>query len=269
MCLYTVGNIFLEFVTLLTYKRNTAMAREKLREQQPEITIDDVQPVQDGFVHAYTGTATLHGVRAVAYLDIVEREHWPAGHYLPHAYELTFSYERLAKKGSMDPHCEADTGDRLIAHLRERMLTQMREAGWRRVGQTRQGRDIWQHRPSLSSPAPSISSGREQPEMEAVLSRVPGEPEQAKREEGRLSKDPSDQGDATRVQQQTRIYTSRAITFTCVQCGRTVTEQRFPSHRPLYCSNPTCKREATRKKTRERVANYRRRHPDARKKQRA
>jgi hypothetical protein len=236
------------------------MAREKLREQQPEITIDDLHPVQDGFVHAYSGTATLHGVRAYAYLDIVEREHWPAGLYLPQAYELTCSYERLAKQGSMDPSRLADTGDRLIADLREQMLIQMIDSGWRRVGKTRQGRDIWQHRPPGSSPVSRPSSGVA-PEMEAVPSRV-------SEEAAELPALASSISEAGSVQQQTRVYTSRAITFTCVQCGRTVTEQRFPSHRPLYCSNPTCKREATRKKTRERVANYRRRHPDARKKQR-
>ncbi len=241
------------------------MAREK--HKQPEVQIDDLHPVHDGFVHAYKGTATLQGVRAYAYLDIVERGHWPPGLYLPGAYELTFSYERLSKKGSMDPHRLQDTGDRLVAHLRERMLAQMREAGWQVVGKTKEGRDIWQHRPSLT-PLQSVLLGGA-PEMEAVVPQVSPSMEQAKREEGRLPAEKSSQCDATRVQQQTRVYTSRAITFTCRQCGRIVTEQRFPSHTPLYCSNPACKQEATRKKTCERVAKYRRLHPDARKKQRA
>jgi hypothetical protein len=230
------------------------MAREK--HKQPEVQIDDLHPVHDGFVHAYKGTATLQGVRAYAYLDIVERGHWPPGLYLPGAYELTFSYERLSKKGSMDLHRLQDIGDVLIARLREQMLSRMRAVGWQVVGKTKQGRDIWQHHPSLS-PAQSVLPG------------VAPEMEQAKREEGRLPAEKSSQCNATRVQQQTRVYTSRAITFTCRQCGRIVTEQRFPSHTPLYCSNPACKQEATRKKTRERVAKYRRLHPDARKKQRA
>ena len=208
------------------------MARKQ--HQSPEIQLDDLHPLQDGFVHAYQGMATLQGVRAVAYLDTVEPGHWLPGHFRPDAYELTFSYDRLSKKGHMDADRLDDLGHVLLDRLRERMMDAMHAAGWQVVDHTSEGRAIWQHRPSLPVPFPSQTPGTE--------------------------------ADTSKERTQTRLVQTRAVTFTCVQCGREVTEQRFPSHAPLYCSNPTCKQEANRMKTRARVANYRRLHPDARKK---
>ena len=60
-----------------------------------------------------------------------------------------------------------------------------------------------------------------------------------------------------------RRLKKRTVTFTCTVCGKTVTQQRFPSHLPKYCSD-TCKETDTREKTRERVAAWRKAHPDAR-----
>ena len=62
-----------------------------------------------------------------------------------------------------------------------------------------------------------------------------------------------------------RRMKKRAVTFTCTVCGETVTQQRYPSHLPKYCSD-TCKESDTREKTRERVAAWRKTHPDARSK---
>lgn len=67
----------------------------------------------------------------------------------------------------------------------------------------------------------------------------------------------------------TRTVYTRPVTFKCQWCHQTVTEDRFPSHMPLYCQNSACKQAATRAKTRERVANWRKSHPDARRKQKA
>src|SRR4051812_38114529 len=50
---------------------------------------------------------------------------------------------------------------------------------------------------------------------------------------------------------------TRPVTFVCQQSGQEVTEERYPSHIPLYCSKPECKAEATRAKTRQRVAAWR------------
>ena len=65
-----------------------------------------------------------------------------------------------------------------------------------------------------------------------------------------------------------RRVKKRAVTFTCSVCGETVTQQRFPSHVPKYCSD-ACResqesRDAMREKTRLRVAAWREAHPDAR-----
>ncbi len=243
------------------------MARER-HKQQPEMQIDDLHPISDGFVHAYTGTATLHGIRAVAYLDIVERDHWPPGCYMSNAYELTYSYERLAKKGPQDTERLRERGHHLVEQLRERMLVAMHEAGWQVIGQTKEGREIWQHRPPLSSsPASAAAASHDlAPATEASDPRME-ETGEAQPLDRLLVEEMKGEDEAGSVQCQIRVYTSRAITFTCVQCGREVTEQRFPSHTPLYCSNPACKKEGNRLKTRARVEKHRRLHPKARKKQ--
>ncbi len=241
------------------------MVREK--HKQPEMQIDDLHPISDGFIHAYTGTATLHGIRAVAYLDIVERDHWPPGRFLSNAYELTCSYERLAKKGPQDTERLRARGHHLVEQLRERMLAAMHEAGWQVVGQTKEGREIWQHRPSFSQePASAAEVSRDQTPATQASGNVMEVLAEA-HPLGQLSSEAKGDDQAGSVQCQIRVYTTRSITFTCVQCGREVTEQRFPSHTPLYCSNPACKKEGNRLKTRARVAKYRRLHPRARKKQ--
>ncbi len=201
------------------------------RNKQPEITIDDFHPRHDGFVQTYKGTWKEQGMIAAAWLDTVERDHFPRGLFLRDAYELSSTYERF-QGGPASGARQEELGAELARALRGLMETGMKAAGWQVVGKTKEGRDIWQHRP----PAPSVPL-------------VKGE-----RESG--------------VQYRTRLVSTRAITFTCVQCGQEVTEQRFPSHTPLYCSNPACKQEANRVKTRERVAKYRQLHPDARKKKR-
>jgi hypothetical protein len=53
-----------------------------------------------------------------------------------------------------------------------------------------------------------------------------------------------------------RTIHTRAVTFTCAWCGRTTTQQRFPSPKPMYCSD-VCKEEAQRERTRERVRRLR------------
>jgi hypothetical protein len=156
--------------------------------------------------------------------------------------------------------------------LRERMLAGMHEAGWQVVGQTKQGQQIWQHRPPLSSSpatASGVSSSGQTSGTEAS-DGVMGESGEAQHPDQLPACVPGEERDeAARVKRQTRVYTSRAITFTCVQCGREVTEQRLPSHTPLYCSNPACKKEGNRLKARARAEKYRRRQANARKEQQA
>ncbi len=55
-----------------------------------------------------------------------------------------------------------------------------------------------------------------------------------------------------------RSVSKRRITFTCVQCQQTVTQWRYPSRGPKYCSDP-CRDEAHAEQIRERVRRYRER----------
>ncbi|HEU5377552.1 MAG TPA: hypothetical protein VFV38_19185 [Ktedonobacteraceae bacterium] len=65
----------------------------------------------------------------------------------------------------------------------------------------------------------------------------------------------------TSAQQQKNIVRStRPITFTCRQCGQKVTEERYPSHTPLYCA--ACQPEVVKARTRARVAAYRKRQTE-------
>ena len=52
-----------------------------------------------------------------------------------------------------------------------------------------------------------------------------------------------------------RTRTTREMTFTCAWCTQTVTQQRYPSPKPMYCTE-TCEQEAQREKTRVRVQNF-------------
>jgi len=127
---------------------------------------------------------------------------------------------------ALSPELEAQ-GFQMEDQLRAHLLMVLPGAGWYEIDRTRDNQPIWRYGSSVST---------------LVLEQ--------KNELARRSR---------------TVYT-RAVTFTCQGCYTEVTEQRFPSHLPLYCSNPACKKEATRQKTRARVAAWREAHPDARKK---
>ncbi len=156
------------------------------REKHAEISIDDFHPRNDGSVQMYKGIWAEQGMIATAWLDTVERDHFPRGLFLRDAYELSSTYERI-QGGPASGARQEELGAELARKLRERMETEMKAAGWQVVTHTREGQEIWQHKPALSS-APSI------PEVK------------------------SERG----VQYRTRLVHTHAITFTCVQCGREV-----------------------------------------------
>ena len=58
-----------------------------------------------------------------------------------------------------------------------------------------------------------------------------------------------------------RTIHTRPVSFTCQQCQRTVTQQRFPGPVPRYCGD-WCRGQAQRARTRERVQRFRARHHD-------
>ncbi len=54
----------------------------------------------------------------------------------------------------------------------------------------------------------------------------------------------------------TRTITTKSITFRCAHCGNTVTQERYPSRKPMYCTD-TCKKEVEKEQTRLRVQRLR------------
>ncbi len=118
-----------------------------VREKQAEISIDDFHPRNEGFVQSYKGQWREQGMIATVWLDPVERDHFPHGIFLRDAYELTSTYER-AKGGPPRGTRQADLGAELAHKLAERMKVEMQAVGWQVVAQTREGRDIWQHKPA-------------------------------------------------------------------------------------------------------------------------
>ncbi len=122
-----------------------------------DITIADFHPRRDGFIQTYKGEWREQGMCATAWLDIVEREHFPRGIFLKDAYELSSMYERIPGGKARGTHQE-ELGAKLARKLRERMETQMRAAGWQVVGKTREGRDIWQYKPVPVTPKHAVTT---------------------------------------------------------------------------------------------------------------
>src|ERR687883_2137723 len=60
-----------------------------------------------------------------------------------------------------------------------------------------------------------------------------------------------------------RDWRTRPVSFTCMGCGQTITQERFPGPTPRYCS-PGCQARATEERRREqtpaRGRRYRERH---------
>ena len=54
----------------------------------------------------------------------------------------------------------------------------------------------------------------------------------------------------------TRTIQTRQITFKCAYCGARVTQQRYPSPKPMYCTD-TCRKEVEKEQTRLRVKRLR------------
>jgi hypothetical protein len=117
-----------------------------VREQQAEISIDDLHPRNDGFVQSYKGQWREQGMLATAWLDPADPHRFQLGVFLRDAYELTSIYER-AKGGQPRTTRQAERGAKLAHKLRERMKAEMKAAGWQVVAQTKEGQDIWQHKP--------------------------------------------------------------------------------------------------------------------------
>jgi hypothetical protein len=133
---------------------------------QAEISIDDFHPRNDGFIQSYKGTWKEQGMIATAWLDTVEPGHFPAGLFLPNAYELSSTYERVLggpARGSRQEELGAD----LARKLSDRMKIDMKAAGWQVVAKTREGKDIWQYRPARVFPVQNVTS------IQVTVTRTP------------------------------------------------------------------------------------------------
>jgi hypothetical protein len=189
-------------------------------EQHNDVTIDDFHPRRDGFVQSYKGEWREQGMVATAWLDLVERDHFPRGLYLKDAYELSSTYERTAG-GKARGTQQEEQGAELAHKLRERMKSAMREAGWQVVAHTKEGKDIWQYKPERVAPAKQSAPAENVTSTQVVVTRR-----------------------------------ARNVIFTCEVCGTHTSQLRMPGPKPRYCSD-TCKDEAQRMKSRARVANFR------------
>ena len=166
-------------------------------------------------------------------------------------FVLRTSCRKASDLGQFSP-CQPELLERIQRHLSA--------SGWLVIG--RLGNPptvVWQHQNRLwgkerdqSRPVQNV----ERPEQQTNSTSLP------------LRSEPDHRGDEVAKPQEefkasrliSRTSTSRAVTFTCVWCKQEVTEQRFPSHLPLYCSNPECKKAAVRAKSRERTADWRKSH---------
>lgn len=261
----------------------------KMQEVPPQIHMADFHPKKDGFVQSYKSIWQEAGVVVVIWLDIVDRDHWQRGHYRPSAYELVSSIGTMS--GRPPGAIQEKTARRCLRAFRPQVLAAMTDAGWEEVDTTCEGQPIYQYRPGLScgrtldANNPNGSKGQRECELPDIVlvgsgAEVSNEGNQVcEREQIELGADDLLELDQNcqaelprchmvevvgnreaheRGQQPaySREVWTREITFTCIGCRKTVTQQRYPGRIPLYCGDG-CKNEVQREKTRERVARHR------------
>lgn len=65
-----------------------------------------------------------------------------------------------------------------------------------------------------------------------------------------------------RAREYKRVIKTRPVTFTCIECESTVTEDLYPGPAPRYCNN--CLQEVRRRQNADRVRRWRERQRKAR-----
>lgn len=176
-----------------------------------------------------------------------------------------------------------ERGLALLRLLRERVITALEGAGWQDAGQNYEGRPLWRYvgpvtreQPLLPLPtetkaAPSKSLAsiaqphRREPKATTAVPISLARP--AEKAVPVLSPPQSNQVSLARKRIEVPVATrpraayqrtvhTRLVTFTCVQCGTTSTEQRFPGPLPRYCTE-ACRQQARRAGTLARVHRFR------------
>jgi len=225
------------------------------------------------------------GILAYAWLETVEAGQWPLGIFEDIAYVLDCTSSRVAKQGTMSSRQKAlglEMTDLLRSHLVDVLLAN----GWSTPYKTKAGRDIWvwyaegHPRRTTQAPEPATKArelvlsehdlldiivagfgaevpGEAQADQDQVLELLLAEPEKPRSHVVNVigGSEAKERGQEPAYSRE--VFT-REVTFTCIVCGDTVTQQRYPGHMPLYCSEG-CREARVAEKTRERVAKHRER----------
>lgn len=227
------------------------MARQKRAE--PEVSIDSLHPVNDGFVRAFWGKWTEQGVIAQAVLSIVETENWRRGQYLSNAYELVSLSPTTVSGRPLGP-LQEETARLLLRKLRERMLDLMKVAGWRSVAITKNGQPIYQYRPAVRAEGVTLPLAPAQlAENETTSQKAAGHANREQQVQAQQTKTYTIYGSeearkSGREPAYSRKVSAKLIPFRCAICNQEVSEWHFPGQKPTVCAKPACKREAVRRR---------------------
>jgi hypothetical protein len=184
---------------------------------------------------------------------IILRPYYPSG-----VYQWEIYWDRINTKirRKLTPG-QSERGWALARLLSERLKAALVVAGWQDAGTNYEGRLLWRF---VGPPA------SEQPPL-LPLTEVPAQP--PKRQRKKVST-PTPIPVASQVVTQTRAHglaayqrtiQMQSVTFTCAQCGQTITRLRYPG-KICYCSKE-CQQEAKRVQTRARVQRLRARRKAA------
>lgn len=175
-----------------------------------------------------------------------------------------------------------ERGLALLQLLRERLTLALEASGWQSAGVNYEGRSLWRYAGPATSEQPSAPSAgiaTQKPALSSLLTRpqrrskrantpapvppapltetptfalTPPQPDQVQP----VSKRVEVPGATKPRAAFRRTIHTRLVTFTCEQCGTTVSQQRFPGPHPRYCTE-ACKQEAMRVGTLARVHRFR------------
>ena len=254
------------------------------------IQINQAQLLQKQELHPdYEGYSLAkweqQGILAYAWLETVEAGQWPLGIFEDTAYVLDCTSSRVAKQGTMSSRQKA-LGLEMTDLLRSYLVDVLLANSWSTPYKTKAGRDIWvwyaegHPRRTTQAPEPATKAGEavlsEHDLPDVIIARVgavvPGEAQAdqdhvlelmlAEPEKPRSHVVEVIGGSEAKERGQQPAYSrevfTKLVTFTCIVCGDTVTQQRYPGHTPLYCSEG-CREVRVAEKTRERVAKHRER----------
>ena len=170
-----------------------------------------------------------------------------------------------------------ERGLALLQVLRERLTSALEAAGWQNAGVNYEGRQLWRYiGPTISAqpPAPAVPAQKPasstpvaHPPQSIPLPLAPARPAKYPpalvEQPAPVSKQITVAGEKQPRKAYSRTLTTRLVTFTCQQCGKQVSQQRFPGPRPRYCTE-ACKQKALRAGTLARVHHFRARQQEQR-----